>query len=212
MRQPASPHFGGSDEISQVPVLPLCACPGLGSRWDCTEQVFRHARRRRPSTTTAFGTQRPRPAHSLSTLRGRDRSRPRKTRFRRLGSPDGAHCSATRQLKTVSAIQILHLIASSLSRLSWRTSGRRGGFPPRLPRIRTCGLPASGSSDHGFAGRCAYTLWTTRGGGSGYRISKRLKRSHFIAARCERRSSQERQMRRTSYANRWSASTFPVIP
>src|SRR6267143_2643255 len=37
--------------------------------------------------------------------------------------------------------------------------------PPRLPRIRTCGLPASGSSVYGLAAR--YTLCTTQGGASG---------------------------------------------
>ena len=30
-------------------------------------------------------------------------------------------------------------------------SGRLGDCSPRLPRIRTCGTPASGSSAHGFA-------------------------------------------------------------
>ena len=30
-------------------------------------------------------------------------------------------------------------------------SGRLGNCSPRLPRIRTCGFPASGSSAHGFA-------------------------------------------------------------
>jgi len=31
-----------------------------------------------------------------------------------------------------------------------RAQGRLGDCSPRLPRIRTCGFPASGSSGHGF--------------------------------------------------------------
>jgi len=32
-------------------------------------------------------------------------------------------------------------------------SGRRGSCPPRLPQIRTCGFPASGSSAYGLAAK-----------------------------------------------------------
>src|SRR2546427_488081 len=42
----------------------------------------------------------------------------------------------------------------------------RGVARPGLPRIRTCGPPASGSSGHGFAARSPYR-WRTTGAGSG---------------------------------------------
>jgi aryl-alcohol dehydrogenase-like predicted oxidoreductase len=58
---------------------------------------------------------------------------------------------------------IREVVEASLRRL--QVGSPRGIAPPRLPRIRTCGFPASGSSVYGLAAR--YTLCTTRGGASG---------------------------------------------
>ena len=92
-----------------------------------------------------------------------------------------------------------------------RTRWPREVTLPGLPQIRTCRTTASGSSGHGLAPR-RQMEWMATGTGSGYRWRSRLKRSHFIHALEERRSSHFLQTRTTSYRKRASADAFPVIP
>ena len=82
---------------------------------------------------------------------------------------------------------------------------------PGLPRIRTCAIDASGSSGQGFAAR-RYREWMARAGGSGYRVSNALKRSHVSRDFHDRRRSHLHQTPTTTKRKRAIAGEFPVIP
>lgn len=110
-------------------------------------------------------------------------------------------------------------IDSSLMRLQIDSSGRQvpvPGGPGRLPaqgshRPVRARIRAYGSSNHGFAA-WAYTEWTTRTAGSGYRSRRRLNVAQSSERSRLRRFSHFRQHRTTAVRNCVNAYALPVIP
>ena len=83
---------------------------------------------------------------------------------------------------------------------------------PGLPRIRTCGTTASGSSHYGFATLSLRTGRRIRADRSGYRCSKHFIFDQFMRDRQERRSSHLRHRRTVQCRKCPIAFEFPVIP
>jgi hypothetical protein len=69
--------------------------------------------------------------------------------------------------------------AVSISKRTWFGRVDLDSYHPGPPQVRTCGFPASGSSNHGLAAICA-THRVRGGSGKGYRASKRTNRSQYM--------------------------------